>query len=254
MAELTVFSYRPNTSLIQLIDVRFKLACLILISLASIRACLAGLCILTFLLVFLIISSRLSLISIFKELRYFFILLVFVLIVRALSTPDPTRPPILELKIMVVTWQGLYDGALICWRLMIVVIIGLSFVSMTRPSEIKAAVQWLLIPFPFIPGKRVATMMSLIIRFIPVIFVQARETIHAQRARGIESRKNPVYRLTRLAVPLIRRTFEKADKLALAMEARCYDEHRTDPELSSSWKDWITLLAVICVCTIVSAI
>jgi energy-coupling factor transporter transmembrane protein EcfT len=60
----------------------------------------------------------------------------------------------------------------------------------------------------FIPGKRIATMMSLTTRFVPVILNQANETAEAQRARGVENRKNPVYRLIRLGIPLIRRTFE----------------------------------------------
>jgi biotin transport system permease protein len=71
-------------------------------------------------------------------------------------------------------------------------------------------------------------MIGLIMRFVPVILDQAKETSKAQRVRGVENRKNPVYRLIKLAIPLIRRTFESADKLAVAMEARCYSENRTD--------------------------
>ncbi|PQP33481.1 energy-coupling factor transporter transmembrane protein EcfT, partial [Desulfobacteraceae bacterium SEEP-SAG9] len=88
------------------------------------------------------------------------------------------------------------------------------------------------------PAKKVAVMMSLMMRFVPVIFNQAKETLDAQRARGVENRKNPVYRLTKFTVPLIRRTFENAEKLAVAMEARCYSDRRTDPELASTRKDW----------------
>jgi energy-coupling factor transporter transmembrane protein EcfT len=127
-------------------------------------------------------------------------------------------------------------------------------VATTRSSEIRAAVAWFLRPFPFIPEKRVSIMMSLIMRFIPVIFDQAKVTVDAQRARGIENRKNPMYRLKKLALPLMRRTFERADKLANAMEARCYTENRTDPELLSRRRDWIALFLVIGLCLIVIAI
>jgi energy-coupling factor transporter transmembrane protein EcfT len=88
-------------------------------------------------------------------------------------------------------------------------------------------------------------MMGLIVRFIPVILNQAKETAEAQRARCLENRKNPLYRLVRLGIPLIRGTFEQADRLIVAMEARCYTENRTDPALSASRKDWIALLVVI---------
>jgi energy-coupling factor transporter transmembrane protein EcfT len=52
----------------------------------------------------------------------------------------------------------------------------------------------------------------------------------------------------------MRRTFERADKLANAMEARCYTENRTDPELLSRRRDWIALFVVIGLCLIVIAI
>jgi len=85
-------------------------------------------------------------------------------------------------------------------------------------------------------------------RFIPVILNQAKETAEAQRARGVENRKNPVYRLTKLGIPLIRRTFENADRLIVAMESRCYSENRTDPELMSTPRDWVALLIITTLC------
>lgn len=85
-------------------------------------------------------------------------------------------------------------------------------------------------------------MLGLTIRFIPIILNQMRETADAQRARGIENRKNPVYRTVKFIIPLMRRTFEDADKLAVAMEARCWSENRTDPELSFGKSDWAAVL------------
>ncbi|MEE8553507.1 MAG: energy-coupling factor transporter transmembrane component T [Desulfobacterales bacterium] len=248
MAELTAFSFRPGASLLHELDVRFKLVFLVLISLASLKAALLALCVLTFVLIGVIIDIRLPIKVILKELRYFLILLLFVFIARALTTPGS---PLIQFKAVSVTREGVHGGIIVCWRLLIIIMMGLSFVSTTRPSEIKAAVQWFLNPFPFIPAKRIATMMSLIIRFMPVILDQAKETADAQRARGVGNRKNPVYRLKKLVIPLMRRTFENADKLAVAMEARCYSENRTDPGLSSGIRDWIALFAVICLCIII---
>lgn len=247
MAELTVFGFRQGTSLLHQLDVRFKLIFLVLISFASLKAQVAGLSLLTLILVVALINVRVSLGSILRDLRYASILLIFIFVARALSTSGSA---FVEFKIISVTREGLYEGALVCWRLVIVIITGLAFVLTTRPSEIKAAVAWMLRPFPFVPAKRIATMMSLIVRFMPVIFQQAKETLDAQRARGVENRKNPVYRLVKLGIPILRRTFERADKLALAMEARCYSENRTDPRLSSGIKDWITLFVVVFLCSI----
>ena len=241
MAELTSFSYQSGDSLLHHIDVRFKILFVILISLIGLNLYFPGLAILTSLLLGLILHARLSLISGLKELRYFLILLLFVFIARVLSTDGP---PLIVLRFISVSIQGLYSGILVCWRLAIIVILGFAFISTTRPSAIKAAVQWFLKPVPFIPEKKVALMMGLILRFIPVIFHQAGEIVEAQKARGVENRKNPIYRLTKFAFPLMRRTFERADNLVAAMEARAFTENRTDPELNLHKRDWICLIVV----------
>ncbi len=241
MAELTSFSYQTGDSLLHHIDVRFKILFVILISLIGLNLDFAGLAILTSLLLGLILHASLSLISGLKELRYFLILLLFVFVARVLSTDGP---PLIVLRFISVSILGLYSGILVCWRLAIIVILGFAFISTTRPEAIKAAVQWFLKPVPFIPEKKVALMMGLILRFIPVIFHQAGEIAEAQKARCVENRKNPIYRLTKLVFPLMRRTFERADNLVAAMEARAFTENRTDSELNSHKRDWICLIVV----------
>ena len=241
MAELTSFGYSAGDSLLHQIDARCKMVLVVLISLAGLNADLRALGLLTLILLGIIIRVRLPLAAAFKEIRYFLILLMLVFAARVLSTGGI---PLIDLKFMTVSTQGIYNGILVCWRLALVIILGFALVSTTPPSDIKAAVQWFLKPVPLVPEKRVAVMMGLILRFVPVIFDQATETVEAQRARCVQNRKNPVYRLIRLGAPLIRRTFERADDLAVAMEARCFTENRTDPELAASKRDWIALMVV----------
>ena len=245
MAELTAFSFQPGTSLLHKLDVRFKLLFLILISLVSLGGGFTGLGVLTGLVAGLSIHSRLPLKSGFKEFRFFLIFLVLILVTRMLTTPGTA---LIEIKSIAITRPGLISGVLICWRLVIIALLGFLFVFTTPSSEIKAAVEWFLKPAAFIPGKRIATMMGLIARFIPVILNQAKETAEAQRARCVENRRNPLYRLVRLGVPLIRRTFEQADRLIVALEARCYSENRTDPALSATRTDWFALFIITIIC------
>jgi energy-coupling factor transporter transmembrane protein EcfT len=54
-----------------------------------------------------------------------------------------------------------------------------------------------------------------------------------------------------LGIPLMRRTFEQADNLSLAMAARCYSENRTGPRLSSNAIDWIALAGVLVMCLVI---
>lgn len=243
MAELTSFSYIAGDSILHRIDARFKILFIILLSLVSLNEYFRGLGLLTIILLGVIFYARLPLASGFKELRYFLILLLLIFVTRLLST-DGT--PVINLKYFTISMQGITNGILVCWRLALIVILGLAFISTTPPSAIKAAVQWFLKPVPFIPEKKVAVMMGLILRFVPVILDQARETAEAQKARAVENRKNPVYRLTKFSFPLIRRTFERADDLVAAMEARAFTEHRTDPELTADKRDWVALMVVCC--------
>jgi energy-coupling factor transporter transmembrane protein EcfT len=248
MIELATYRYRFGNSVLHQLDVRFKLIFLVMISCVSLKAHGAALSVLTILLLALMTSAGLTAKSLLTLLRYILIFLVLIFIARALSIPGA---PIFKYKTVTVTREGIYGGALVCWRLVIVILIGLAFVATTRTSEVKAAVEWFLYPVPFIPAKRVSIMMSLVIRFIPVILDQAKETTDAQRARGVENRKNPVYRLQKLLITLMRRTFERADKLVMAMEARCYTENRTDPGFSATLGDWIALVVVSCLCIVI---
>ena len=245
MAELTAFSFQSGTSLLHKLDVRFKLLFLVLISLISLAGGFAGLSILTGLVTVLIVHSRLPLKSGFKELRFFLIFLLLILAARMLTTPGEV---LIEIKSIAISRPGMRSGIIICWRLVIIAFVGFLFVFTTPSSEIKAAVEWFLKPAAFIPGKRIAAMMGLIARFIPVIINQAKETAEAQRARCVEYRRNPLYRIVRLGIPLIRRTFEQADRLIVAMEARCYSENRTDPVLSANRLDWVALAFIIIIC------
>jgi energy-coupling factor transporter transmembrane protein EcfT len=245
MAELTCFGYSAGDSLLHRIDARFKIISIIFLSLVNLNVYFRGLGLLTIILLSVILYARLPLASGFRELRYFFILLLLIFVTRLLST-DGT--PVINLKYFTISMQGITNGILVCWRLALIVILGFAFISTTRPSAIKAAVQWFLKPVPFIPETKVAVMMGLILRFVPVILDQARETAEAQKARAVENRKNPVYRLTKFGFPLIRRIFERADDLVAAMEARAYTEHRTDPELTADKKDWVALMVVCCLC------
>jgi energy-coupling factor transporter transmembrane protein EcfT len=241
MAELTLFGYRPGNSLVHRLDSRFKLVFLFLLSMGILTAAPWHLAVLTLFCAVLMRTTGLSLVSVCKELRYFFILLALIFISRALTTPGL---PWLTLGGLVVTRQGVAIGTVVCWRILLVIGLGLLLISATRTSEIRAALTWLLEPVPFIPAARVSTMISLIVRFIPVIFNQMRETDAAQQARGIGNRKNPMYRLKKFAIPLMQSVFRDADKLIDAMESRCYTEKRTVCELVAHKIDWIGLLVV----------
>ncbi len=227
------------------LDPRFKLVFMALLSLSTLQAGPAPLLLLTAMLAAAVINIRIPFGAAASLFRRFWILFVLIFIARALSTPGS---PLVEFAGVIATRQGVVDGAVVCWRLLLIILAGMALVAATRTSEIRAAVVWFLRPFPFIPAQRVGAMMSLLVRFLPFILSRAEETTAAQRARCVENRKNPLYRIKVFAMPLLRRTFEDADDLAAAMEARCYSDQRTDPALSSTRGDWAAALLVLAMC------
>ena len=243
MAELTAFGCHAGDSLPHRLDVRFKILSVILLSVVGLYLDLLGIGLLTILLLGLILHARLPLAAGLRQLRFFSILLVCIFVARALSTAGTS---VFAYQFFTLSRQGLYEGLLVCGRLAFVVLLGFAFISTCRPSAIKAAVQWFLKPIPFIPERKTAVMMGLLLRFVPVVFEQAGEVAATQQARCVDNRRNPVYRPRKFGFPLLRRTFEGADNLVAAMEARCFTKNRTDPELGWHKRDWVSFCFLFC--------
>jgi len=247
MAELTSFSYRPGISLIHKIDARFKLLFIVIIGLSSLKSSLPGVLLLSVFVVYGLVRIGISLWQVVRDLYIFIFFLAFVFAIRAFSADGAVFITIFGMGL---TYDGLIEGSLVCLRIILMILLGLLFTSTTRIAEVKAAIDWIFKPLPFISGSRVSTMTGLMMRFIPVILEQARETASAQKARSIENRKNPVYRMVKFSVPLIERIFYNAGRISMAMEARCYSDIRTGQKLSSKMGDWITLLVIVLICII----
>jgi energy-coupling factor transporter transmembrane protein EcfT len=246
MVELTGALYPRESSLLHRIDVRFKMVFLILLSVGTIHSGFSGLLFLFVTLASIFILERISINRLLRELRIFFIFLGFIFVARTLSTPGEKLFQVEFFSVIfIVTKQGILSGALVCFRLFLVVLVGYLFIWSTWSSQVRIAIAWFLKPIPWIPEKKIATMLSLMMRFLPLILQEAKETADAQRARCIENRKNPIYRLIKLAIPMLRRTFLRADDLVLAMEARGYSENRISPRLNSKKSDWLLLAFVI---------
>ena len=98
----------------------------------------------------------------------------------------------------------------------------------TTPNNLTDGLEKLLRPLKVIkvPVHEVSMMMSIALRFIPILLEETDKIMKAQMARGadfehgnlIQKAKN----LVPLLVPLFISAFRRANDLAMAMEARCY--------------------------------
>lgn len=201
------------------------------LSVASLWGSVVFLSIVSIALFSLILQADLSLRRIVLEIRYFLFFLLFVFFVRAFSFNEHLIP--------IISFEQAEAALVFCWRLLLVVVMGVLLMSTTRTSDIRAALIWFMEPLPFVNERITATMVGLVVRFLPLILFQAGEIGDAMRARGIEKRRNPLVRLTRFTITLFRRVFLRTDELVDTMQARCYSEQRTLPALSFSRSDII---------------
>ena len=252
MAELNIFHYFPGQSWLHQADGRVKLACMIVYALTATLA--AGdwrLLVLTLGLAAALLGSGLPVARLVSEIRYFLFFLIVIMVFHTWSVPGN---PIPHLPIPGATWEGLASGLRFGWRILLIIGICVVLTGTTTLTTLKHGVEWFLRPVPFIREARVATMFSLTFVLLPLIFDQAAEISAAQKARGIENRKNPIRRIGSLALPLLMQTFRRADEMAFAMESRCYSEDRTPADFKTSTKDWLLLVFTGLVCLPVQTI
>ena len=250
MARLSsFFTYQSGSSKIHELDVRFKFLALGILSVAVLQYDAFPLTSISLLSIIIARYIGLSPFSILVELRYFILLLVLIVLARAFTTPGTPLP---HLSWLPITRDGFIAGGITAWRILLVAVFGLIFVATTKPAAVKAGVVFFLKPIPMVPAARIGTMLGLLLRFIPLIFRQADATFDAQKARGIELRRNPFYRIKTFVIPFMRRLFMGTDRLIEAMEARCYSDQRTDPKLLSQKSDWWMLFCVIGVAGLLS--
>jgi energy-coupling factor transporter transmembrane protein EcfT len=230
-----VFGYSERSSPLHKLDARVKLAALVAISLASLQAGISTLALACGVAMGLLVLARYSLLGCLAGMKWYIVLLCCIMLTRTVTTPGE---PLWHLSWLPASREGLLAGLIMAGRLLVIALFGLLVTFTTRPSHIRSAVEWFLRPIPFIPHQQVATMIGLLVRFIPVILNQSEELSDALRARAIDNRRNPLRRITFLAMPLLRRTFITADRLASAMEARCYGSQRTAHCFRLTSRDW----------------
>jgi energy-coupling factor transport system permease protein len=196
--------------------------------------------------------SGLPLPFVLKNLRPFIWLFFFTFSMHALLTSGRVlwTVPYLDLEI---TAQGLALGAFFSLRLAVVIVAASLMTLTTAPMELTGGLERLLGPlrrFRF-PVHELAMMVTISLRFIPVLIDEAERLHKAQLARGADFSGGPIRRarsLIPLLVPLFVSAFDRADRLALAMESRCYrggDRRTSFHELAFARRDLLAGLAVL---------
>ncbi len=118
----------------------------------------------------------------------------------------------------------------------------------TTPVALTDGIEALLTPLKWIrfPVHELALIMSIALRFIPILMDETERIKNAQKARGADFEKGGLIKKVRsfvpILVPLLLSAFRRADELGDAMDARCYTggKKRTKyKKLRFSWRDGI---------------
>lgn len=221
MAGRLIFHFTPGDSALHRWDARCKFAGLLVISIGLLYMDVPGLSLFSAAFAVSLPLSRLPWKEFFKDLRLWglFLLFIFCLQAVSLSGREPSVLPWLT-----VTKPGLVLAFLSCWRLALILCYATLFTAVTRPHDLQDALVWIMKPFPFLPARRIALMVSLTLRFLPLIMDHGEEVRLAGRSRLAHQRRNLLERIKYFALPLFRKSLLRADQMALALAARGYDE------------------------------
>ena len=249
--DITLGQYYPANSVLHRLDplVKFVGTLLFIISVFVFHT-FPGYAVATIFLAAMIGISKVPVKFMFKGLKAIFIILLITVLFNMMLTPGEV---LWKLGFFKVTREGLIMAGKMAIRLTYLVI-GSSIMTLTTtPNQLTDGLESLLGPLKKIkvPVHESAMMMSIALRFIPILLEETDKIMKAQIARGADFESGNIIQKAKsmvpLLVPLFISAFRRANDLAMAMEARCYNggEGRTQMKpLRYHSRDYIAYLIV----------
>ena len=225
--DITIGQYYPSNSKLHRLDPRVKIMCTLfyLISLflfQNIWGYLAA----TAFLAFVIRISKVPFKHIVKGLKPIIMLLMITVVFNLFL--NNTGTVLVKFWVLQITTEGLRTAVFMAIRL-IYLILGSSLMTFTTtPNALTDGIESILRPLEKIkvPVHEIAMMMSIALRFIPILLEETDNIMKAQIARGADLESGNIIKKAKamipILVPLLVAAFRRANDLAMAMEARCY--------------------------------
>ncbi|WFR56896.1 energy-coupling factor transporter transmembrane component T [Anaerocolumna sp. AGMB13025] len=224
--DITIGQYYPADSILHRLDPRVKLigTILYIVSLFTFRNNFGYLLAALF-LACIIQVSKVPVKFIVRGLRPIIMLLLFTVVFNLFLTPGKV---VFHWGILKITMEGIRSCVLMGIRL-IFLILGSSLMTFTTtPNHLTDGLESVMRPLNKIkvPVHEISMMMSIALRFIPILMEETDKIMKAQMARGADFETGGLMKraksLIPLLVPLFVSAFRRANDLAMAMEARCY--------------------------------
>ena len=224
--DITIGQYYPADSILHRLDPRVKfIGTLIFLVSLFVSNKWEGYVLATAFLGAMILISKVPFGFMVKGLKPIFMILLITVAFNLFLTPGNI---LVQFWIFRITDAGCLQAGKMAIRL-IYLIIGSSVMTLTTtPNQLTDGLEKLMRPLAKIkvPVHEIAMMMSIALRFIPILMEETDKIMKAQIARGADFESGNLIKkakaLIPLLVPLFISAFRRANDLAMAMEARCY--------------------------------
>ncbi len=245
--------YYPTNSLIHRLDPRTKLifTFVYMIIVFLIKSYMGYLCTAA-LLASIILTSKVPFRVVIRSIRAVLFLLFFTLIINLLFYNEGKT--VFEWSFIHITVGGIDYSIKMLFRLTLLVM-GASMLTFTTTStELTDALEALLKPLTYIkvPVHDLAIIMSIALRFIPTLMEETQKIMNAQKARGANLDTGSFFERIKamlpILIPLFVSAFRRADELADALDARCYnatDKRTKMKKLKFGLTDYLSFVVTI---------
>ena len=251
--DITIGQYYPAESIIHRLDPRVKLVATLvfLVSLFLFDSFWGYIPALIFLFSMIHIS-KVPFNYIVKGLKAVVVLLLFTLVFNVFLTKGENE--LVSWKFIHIYEEGLLLAGFMAIRLTMLIIGSSMMAFTTTPNQLTDGMERLLSPLKLVkvPVHEVAMMMSIALRFIPILVEETDKIMKAQIARGADFESGNIFKrakaLVPILVPLFISAFRRANDLAMAMEARCYrggDGRTKMKPLIYKKRDYIAYLVIL---------
>ena len=226
MKDITIGQYYQTESPLHRLDPRVKITgTFIFIVTLFVAKNVTSYAVATAFLIAVILLSRVPFSFIVRGMKAVVIILLITVVFNLFLTPGI---PLVSFWRFRITREGLKTAAYTAVRLTYL-IIGSSIMTLTTtPNNLTDGLESLMKPLKLfrVPVHEIAMMMSIALRFIPILMEETDKIMKAQLSRGADFESGGIIKRSRalipLLVPLFVSAFRRANDLAMAMEARCY--------------------------------
>lgn len=223
LREISIGKYYNVDSVLHRLDARVKIRLtLIYLILLFVEKNIILYAFLTFLLIAIILISKVPFGHIIKGMTMIFVVVTIFAGINIFTTEGNV---LMQIGILTITKEGILKFAFVLWRVILLILGSSIIMYTTRPYQLTMGLEKCF----FLPPK-LSMGITIALRFLSMVFENLRSILDAQKARGINfnegSVKIRIQKLKSTIMSLFRVSIEQASNLGDSMDMRGYTGRR----------------------------